>query len=213
MEEKKKMNKKPMIALVLVAVLGVVGVTIAYFTSENTFENVFKTKPYKMEVVETFESPENWTPGTTTSKKVVATNKGDVEAAVRVSFTEEWKDSKDNALELKDAANNAAAIINFADDLATKWTEATENGTKYYYYNAKLAKDESTSSFIKSVTFNPAVTITPETNCVEDATAHTKTCTTTTSGYAGGTYTLNIKVETVQFDQYKEAWGTNVAIS
>ena len=39
------------------------------------------------------------------------------------------------------------------------------------------------------------------------------TCTTTASGYAGGTYTLTFKVETVQFDQYKTAFGTNVTIS
>ena len=65
---------------------------------------------------------------------------------------------------------------------------------------------------IQSVTFNPDVTISASDNCTEDATNHTKTCTTTTSGYAGGTYTLTIKVETVQFDQYKEAWSTNVTI-
>lgn len=208
----KKMNKKPLIALALVAVLGVVGVTIAYFTSEDTFANVFKTKPYKVEVVETFTSPENWTPGTTTNKTVIASNKGDVEAAVRVSFTEEWKDASGAALPLAQGSEKAA-IINFAGDLATKWTKSTENGTDYYYYKTKLGKDESTSSFINSVTFNPNVTIATENNCVEDATAHTKTCTTTTGGYAGGTYTLNVKVETVQYDQYRDAWGTTVAIN
>ena len=66
---------------------------------------------------------------------------------------------------------------------------------------------------IKSVTFNPNVTISTDDNCVENATAHTKTCTTTTTGYAGGTYKLTLTVETVQFDQYKTAWGTDVTIS
>lgn len=206
-------NKKSLVALGLVAILGVVGVTIAYFTSTDTFENVFGTKPYSMEVVETFESPDDWTPGTTTAKTVVVTNKGDVDAAVRVSYTESWTDASGDPLDLKDASNNSAAIINFASDLSTKWTKSTEGGNDYYYYKTKLPKNASTSSLIESVTFNPDVTISTTDNCVTDATAHSKTCTTTTSGYAGGTYTLTITVETVQFDQYKTAWGTNVTIS
>ncbi len=209
---KKIKNKKSLVALLLVAVIGVVGVTFAYFTSSDTFTNVFGTKPYKMEVVETFKSPDNWTPGTTTDKSVVATNKGDIEAAVRVSYTEEWKDANGSALALTDGTNRAA-IINFSDDLSTKWTKSTENGVDYYYYKTKLAKDASTTSLIKSVTFNPNVTISTSNNCVTDSTKNTQTCTTNTSGYAGGTYKLNIKVETVQYDQYKSAWGTTVAIS
>ena len=207
-----KKNKKPLVALLSVGILGLVGGTFAYFTSTDTFENVFKTKPYKMDVVETFESPEDWTPGTETSKSVIATNKGDVEAAVRVSYTEEWLDANGDALALKDASDNAAAIINFADDLDTNWTKSTENGVDYYYYNTSLAKDESTTSLIKSVTFNPDVEISTESDCVVDATNHTTTCTTIAGGYAGGTYTLTVKVETVQFDQYKDAWSTTVTI-
>lgn len=205
-------NKKSLFALLLVAIIGVVGTTFAYFTSTDTFSNVFGTKPYKMEVVETFESPSDWTPGTTTEKKIIATNKGEVEAAVRVSYTEEWKDSTGATLALTDGTNRAA-IINFSDDLSTKWTKSTENGVEYYYYKTKLAKDASTTSLIKSVTFNPNVTISTNDNCVTNSANNTKTCTTTTSGYAGGTYKLNIKVETVQYDQYKTAWGTTVPIS
>ena len=141
-------NKKSLFALLLVAIIGVVGTTFAYFTSTDTFSNVFGTKPYKMEVVETFESPSNWTPGTTTEKKIIATNKGEVEAAVRVSYTEEWKDSTGAALALTDGTNRAA-IINFSDDLSTKWIKSTENGVDYYYYKTKLAKDASTTSLIK----------------------------------------------------------------
>ena len=209
--KEKKMNKKPIIALVLLLFVAVIGGTIAYFTSSDTFTNIFSTKPYTMEVKETFTSPSNWTPGTTTSKTVVATNKGDVEAAVRISYTETWKDSSNQSLPLKDGSNRPAAIINFASDLNTKWTKSTEGGKDYYYYKTKLAKNASTTSLIESVTFNPEVAISSQSNCVTEG--NVKTCTTTTSGYAGGTYTLTITVETVQFDQYKTAWGTNVTIS
>ena len=210
---KKIKNKKSLFALLLVAILGIVGGTIAYFTSTDTFSNVFGTKPYSMEVTETFESPNDWTPGTTTNKTIIAKNKGDVDAAVRVSYTESWVDATGNSLALKDGSNNSAAIINFASDLNTKWTKSTEGGKDYYYYKTKLAKNQSTTSLINSVTFNPNVTISTTDNCVENTTAHTKTCTTTTNGYAGGTYTLTVKVETVQYDQYKAAWGTSVTIS
>ena len=198
-------NKKSLVALLFVALIGLIGTSFAYFTSTDTFGNIFKNKVYKMEVEEVFESPDNWIPGTTTNKTVVATNKGDVDAAVRVSYTESWVDANGQPLPLVDNDNNVAAIINFANQ--TDWTKEGN----YYYYKTKIAKNEATSSFIESVTFNPEVDITATSSCTDTATG--KLCTTTTSGYAGGTYTLTITVETVQYDQYKNAWGTNLTIS
>lgn len=215
----KKKNNKPLVALLSVAFLGIVGATFAYFTSTDTFENVFKTKPYKMEVVETFESPSDWTPGTTTNKTIVATNKGDVDAAVRVSFTESWtsNNTEATALGLEDSNHNRAALINLnlgGDEEGTPatWVKSTEDGIDYYYYTKKLAPNDSSTSLINSVQFNPAVVITSTNNCVEDKDAHTKTCTTTSTGYSNATYKLTVKVETVQYDQYKDAWKTSVDI-
>ncbi len=206
----KKGNKKPLVALLVIALCGAVAGVFAYFTSTDEFANIFKAETYHMEVTETFTSPEDWVPGTTTSKNVVATNKGNVDAAVRVSYTESWVDAKGQTLPLeKDGLK--AAIINFADDLNSKWTKSTEGGVEYYYYNTKLAENDSTSSFIKSVTFNKDVKIDVEHDCKTEG--NVKTCTTNSVGYAGGTYTLNIKVETVQYDQYKAAWETNVEIN
>ena len=207
----KKKNRKPLIALLVVAILGIIGGTFAYFTSSDTFTNVFSTKPYHVEVVETFQSPTDWTPGTTTAKTIVATNKGDIDAAVRIHYTESWTDSTNNALSLKDGNDQSAAIINFVG-VGSNWIQSTEGGVNYYYYKNKIAKNQSTPSLISGVTFNPAVTISSSHNCVDNDTAHTKTCTTTTSGYAGGTYTLTFYVETVQFDQYQTAWSTSVPI-
>ena len=48
MEQKK--NRKPLIAIALALLVGLVGGTIAYFTSEATFSNQFKTKPYSTEI-------------------------------------------------------------------------------------------------------------------------------------------------------------------
>ena len=204
----KKKNNKPIIAIVVALVVGLVGGTIAYFTSEETLSNQFKTKPYSTEITETFVSPDNWVPGTTTEKTVVAKNTGDVDVAVRVSFEEEWKDSSNSPLELT-TNGVTAAIINYADDLDSKWTKEGN----YYYYNSKLTKNQSTTSFIQSVTFNEDVTLIGGENCQSNAEANVLTCTTQTGGYAGGTYTLIIKVETVQFDAYQDVWNTNVSIS
>lgn len=223
-QTQQKKNKKPILfGLLMLLIGGVIGGTFAYFTSSDTFENEFKTKPYKMEVTETFESPAEWTPGTTTSKTVVAKNTGDVKAAVRVKLVESWKDANNQTLPLVDGSNNAAAVINFTDGYTGNWTKSGD----YYYYKTALDKNESTTSLIQSVTFNPAVSISATDVCTytltDNTTTTTKpndmtnvksvTCTTTTAGYAGGTYKLDITVETVQYDQYQTAWNTNVDIA
>lgn len=213
MTENKKRSIVPLVILLVLVAVGLIGATLAYFTSTDSFANIFQTKTYKTEVTEEFESPDDWTPGTETSKTVTAKNTGDVDIAVRVSYTESWVDANGQTLPLEKEGVRAA-IINLADDYATKWTESTEGGVDYVYYKTKLATGESTSSFIKSVTFNEAVNdFEGEKTTTTTTEGNTTTKTTTYSGYNGGTYTLTIKVETVQYDAYQDAWDTEVAIS
>ena len=197
-------SKKPLFALLIVALIGIVGVTIAYFTDVIEFPNIFKTKPYSTKSVETFVSPDNWLPGTTTSKTVVATNLGDVDVAVRISYTEEWKAKNGSVLPLKQGSV-AAAVINL--DNTSDWIKSGD----YYYYNKKLSKNQSSNSFIKSVTFNKDVVSEP--NCTTSSDGLEKSCLSSGTKYDDATYTLKIKVETVQFDSYKDAWSTNVSIT
>ena len=197
-------SKKPLLGLLVLLLVGIVGVTIAYFTGVIEFPNVFKTKPYSTKSVETFISPDNWLPGTTTDKKVVATNLGDVDVAVRVSYTESWKSNDGTTLPLKQGTVTAA-VINF--DNTSSWTKSGN----YYYYNKKLSKNDSTNSFIKSVTFNKDVVSEP--TCTTSADGLEKSCLSSGKKYDNATYTLKIKVETVQFDAYKDAWNTNVTIN
>lgn len=210
----KNRNSKPLVALLLVAVLGVIGVTFAYFTSTDTFENVFNTDGYSTEVVEEFVSPNDWTPGTTTVKKVTATNTGNIDIAVRVKMDEQWEDATGNELALDLGGElGKAAIINHPTNFSSNWT--FDNG--YYYYNTKLTKDQSVV-FMDSVTFNKFATMSSDkADCSTDAATGKTTCTTTASGYSGATYTLTVTVETVQYDQYKAAWNladdSNVTIS
>lgn len=208
----KNRNKKPLIALLVLLLVGVVGGTLAYFTSSATFENIFKTKPYSTVFTEEFVSPENWTPGTVTDKTVVATNTGNVDVAVRVSYDEVWKDSQDNdlALTFGDPAQSAA-IIHFAN--TDDWTLIDG----YYYYNEFIANGETTSTFIESVEFNEnavnSLVLNEQTGeCVTEETASGKTvtCTSKGDGYDNATYTLTIDVETVQADAVKEFWNVNI---
>lgn len=233
-EEHEHRTNKPLIALLLLAIVGVVGGTFAYFTSQATFQNVFKTKPYSTELTEEFDAPTDWLPGQETSKKVYVTNKGDIDLAVRISYTEEWVGG-DGTTKLpliqtkKDGTEVTAALINFPS--TEDWLEQKEDDdVTYYYYKDALPRDGQTSLFIDKVTFNKDVDIdyictnhyvysdgstsdgdTP----TEGKTVKTTTqkCNSTGQTYAGATYTLTIKIETVQFDQYKNYWGTNIDLN
>lgn len=233
-EQREKRSNKPLIALVLLAIIGVVGGTFAYFTSQATFQNVFKTKPYSTELTEEFDAPTDWLPGQETSKKVYVTNKGDIDLAVRISYTEEWVGG-DGTTKLpliqtkEDGTEVIAAVINFpntGDWLAHK--EADD--VTYYYYKDAIPKDGQTSMFIDKVTFNKDVDIdytctnvytysdgTTSTGDSPEAGKTVKTttqkCNSTGQTYAGATYTLTIKIETVQFDQYKNYWGTTIDLN
>lgn len=232
--ERSYKSNKPLIALVLLAIIGVVGGTFAYFTSQATFANIFKTKPYSTELTEEFDAPTDWLPGQETSKKVYVTNKGDIDLAVRISYTEEWLGG-DNTTKLpliqtkEDGTKVTAAVINFPSQ--DDWIAHEENDdVTYYYYKDSIPKDGQTSLFIDKVTFNKDVDI--EYTCTnfytysdgttsEGATptagktvkTTTQKCNSTGQTYAGATYTLTIKIETVQYDQYKNYWGTTVDIN
>ena len=200
-------NKKPIIFIVLLfTVLLIVGGTIAYYTSTDTFSNEFETGIYQIQVQENFISPDDWTPGTTTPKEVIATNKGNVDVAVRVKLTENWIDANGDPLPLRDSNYRYAAIINLAND--NRWKYNYSDG--YYYYNYYLKPNESTTSLIKSVTFNPNVNISQDKNC--ETVNGITTCATSLGGYSGGKYTLTVDIETCQYDEYRNIWNVDQTI-
>ena len=213
---KKIKNKKTLIIL-LVLLIGVIGITIAYFSNSTVLDNLFSTKPYGTTYIETFVSPDNWLPGDTIDKTLVVTNSGEVDEAVRISYTEEWKSNNGTTLsglidefgKLTDEEENSdkAAIINFSN--TDDWTY--NNG--YYYYNYRLKPNETTSSFIESVTFNPKVTL--GNTCTETESNGKKTITCNSGGedYDNATYKLTLTIETVQYNKYMSAWSTDVAIA
>ena len=227
----KKNNKKmPIIAITALAIIGIVGGTIAYFTSESIFPNIFKTKKVEWETTEEFTppNPEDWKPGAEVAKKVTVNNPSDIPIATRVSYTEEWIAADGTKLSNTLDDDSRVVIINMPD--ATNWIKVgTEDNVKgepvktWYYYNKVLKKGDSVV-FMDKVKFNDKVDIeydevttytyadgsestgaTPEEG--KTVTKTTKKYTSKDNGYAGATYTLTITIQTVQYDAYEAHWG------
>lgn len=197
-------SKKSLIALCLIVLVAVISLTYAYFSSRQNIENEFKTDAFSASVVQTIVSPDDWAPGKTIDKNVVASNNGDVDVAVRISYTEEWK-SSENAILDNEVNGERLAIINFSNE--DDWFKEGN----YYYYNKKISKNEQSSSFISSITYNASAV--NSTVCENSLDGKNTKCITKITGYEGATYTLNIKMELVQYSAYKQAWSTNVVIN
>ena len=174
-------NKKTIVAVAGICLLGIIAGTLAYFSTTDLFHNLFDTDFYQMDTYEVFDAPENWRPGDTTPKTFSVTNTGNVDAAVRVSFIEEWIG--------KDGYNkysNNVGIINFVDNYGENWKRNTING-EYYYYINKLKPGETTEPLIQSITFNPDFSDDTIESCDYDSTTHKKTC-TVLSTHSDATY-------------------------
>ena len=190
-------NKKTIVAIIAVLLVAVVGVTFAYFQSTGTFENIFQTGVYRLVTREVFESPDNWTPGQEVPKTITTTNEGTFPAAVRISYTEQWLDGE---TDITSSVDEGSAIINF--DNTSDWIE--EDG--YYYYKYILNPEETTSSFIKSVTLNEEL---DEVNCTEEGLTHV--CEASNPAL-GAKYKLTLTIETIQADKFSE-WNSSVELT
>lgn len=201
-EEKNKNNRKKTLIVSGIALLTILGGTLAYFTTSNTMINAFQSAKYQAKIVENFESPDNWTPGTTTEKTVKVTNNGSIDMAVRASYTEKWVNANGEELPLKDSSNNVAAIINFNSG----WTKDADG---YYYYGSKanltkLTPGAESTSFISGVTFNE--NIVASLRKTTSANGQTVTFESTGDGYDNAKYTLTITIDTIQYDQALNVW-------
>ena len=83
-------NRRSIIALLLVAIIGIVGLTAAYFSNSTSITNEFETSEYGTDVIETFTSPTGWQPGDETPKVLTVKNTGEVDEAVRIKVEENY---------------------------------------------------------------------------------------------------------------------------
>ena len=195
-------NKKKLLVVGALGMLTVLGGTLAYFTTTTNIVNKFKTGLYQNKIVEEFVSPTNWTPGTVTEKTVKVTNNGDIPMAVRASITEKWVSASGKELSLKDSNNNVASIIEFGEE----WTKDNDG---FYYYGTKenktvLDASAETTSFIKSVKFNENIKATLKESISSDG--KTVTYTSSGDGYDNATYTLTVRIDTVEYDAARNLW-------
>ena len=200
-------NKKSLLAIMLVVLFGIVGGTVAYYQTTNTFSNVFNTGKYKIVTEETFESPPNWKPGDNTPKEFTVKNEGDVPAAVKVCLEDKWEDKDGNELLLIDDLSRPAVLLNYNEDYQEYWKHDCDETKRCYYYHTILEPNEETTPLLESVIYNLYFDPGSENVCTTDQETHVTTCTSTDDGYSGGKYTLDIKIETVQANKYKEVWG------
>ncbi|MGN0973947.1 MAG: BsaA family SipW-dependent biofilm matrix protein [Bacilli bacterium] len=200
--KKERKNKKKLLIVSVISLLTVLGGTLAYFTTSTDITNIFKTALYQHEIVEKFESPSDWTPGTTTEKTIKVTNTGSISMAVRASYSEKWINADGEEISLKDSDNNTAAIINFNDG----WTKDSDG---YYYYGSKDNKtkvmtNETTTSFISGVTFNQNIKAELKETISNDG--KTITYESSGKGYDNAKYILTVKIDTIQYDQANNVW-------
>jgi len=153
-----------------IAVAILVGGTFAVNHDFSIFENQFQLATDTAEFVDTFESPEEWTPCEETPKTAIATNKNDTPRYVRMKIDDYWRlknsqisDDDHTTSELDktwtDDQNivHSYAEINFQNE--EDWAHAQDG---WYYFRNPIAKDESTSSLLESVTFNCEVNLSGE---------------------------------------------------
>jgi len=199
-------KKRNIVAIIIIILITIIGVTFAYFQSNVSFENAFNIGIYKLVTTEVFESPDRWNPGDEVPKRITTKNEGTIPAAVRVKFEEKWLDEDGN--DITDQATENSVIFNYED--TRKWVKEGE----YFYYKYILEPGEKTTSFLKSVTLNPALGETNDIECetVDDEDGTTKICESVNPAF-GGKYQLIITKETVQADKYKEVWDTNIDLS
>ena len=197
-------NKKTILFVGLSAFILVFVGSLAYNKDLFSFANLFHLGGDVVEFVETFDSPDNWTPCTTTPKTAIATNKNNSPRYVRMKINEYWRTSDTTTPESDHETSDLPltwddngtekhyAVINTQND--DKW-ELKSDG--WYYYKTTLGQDESTLSLLESVTFNCEVNTAGEVRYSVDG----KSSESIPTEYGGAKYHLYIT-----FQMSAEEW-------
>ncbi|MBO0440006.1 hypothetical protein DOK67_0001592 [Enterococcus sp. DIV0212c] len=130
-------KKKKIVALASgFALIAVMAATFAWFTSEDQKKNHFEgrmTTGKDIEVVETFDPPKDWEPGSEVNKDVAIVNMGEYRTLVRVSLSESLKRLKDYTAKLTTGAElekktSTEVYLLTGKEAPTGFTDATFDG-------------------------------------------------------------------------------------
>ena len=188
----KKIKKKPLIFLLALIVIGIVGTTFAYYYTEVSFPNQFRTMTYNVTIEEEFN--DTW--GT---KKVSFVNNEETNTPVvlRINYNELWR-KEVNGVKLS-LDNN----VNGTNVVTKNWTTAFTNdfidgGDGWYYYKKTLAAEASVQ-VLDSIALNESlISTSPYYN-----------------DYKSYTYELDFNFEAIQASSsaISEIWGRTATIS
>ena len=185
---------KPLLTTSLLIIVGLIGISLAFFIDEFKLPISFAKQQYNDVTNIKFESPNNWTPGTTTKQEIKYKNKEEVPLAIRISIEEKWISKNGNELGLTLSDGTKATILK----INNKDWELIDG---FYYYKKKLNKGETTSNFIESITFNNNVNYEFKCNLLNN-----KKCSKSGDDYNDAKYKLDIYIETIKYDYYEEIW-------
>lgn len=161
------MHKKKIQALAVAGVLtvGVVGGTLAWFTSQDSVKNTFNTGASNDEngkgikIVEEFTPPTDMLPGDEVNKDVQVKNTATYDQFIRVKkITPKFVDVNNNRTVIKEKDGKQLDTnkikLKFTDKLNKDKKEGTwfEGPDGYYYYMSKVAPKKWTNTLLDSVT-------------------------------------------------------------
>lgn len=148
--------KKNIVFIILMLLLGVVGVTYAYFTETESFENDFVIADFNVVIEENFEQgfdvewETRYIP-----KEVFITNKKNTPAIVRVSYNQ-------NALGKVDVGENVENKYLISSEFMNNcfeydWTEEFDNYFGYqdgWFYYSKILPANTSIQIMSGITLN-----------------------------------------------------------
>ncbi len=199
-------NKRVIGIIAGVAVLGAIGGTIAYYNDAMHFDNKFKVADYVVDYTEVFDSPDDWTPCTTTPKTLTVTNRGNSDVGVRISMEKEWKSLAGTNLPITytNAQDQAVEIAHVTLANTSKWINGNDG---YYYYYKALGPNETTESFMESVTLDCDMEYMDLDNVTYTTTATGIVGESNGTDYVNAKYHLKLNVSTIQRDAQQSQWG------
>ena len=149
---KSGMKKRMLTAALALCCLAVLATgTLAYFTAEETAQNVITMGSLKMELVELNEEGKPWTnvenivPGMEVTKEAFVKNTGTVDFYTRVKITKTFVPAQG---EEKPELNTKLVRL----DINEKYWEPGNDG--FYYYKKPVAPGEETKPLFTTVTFS-----------------------------------------------------------
>ena len=149
---KSGMKKRMLTAALALCCLAVLATgTLAYFTAEETAQNVITMGSLKMELVELNEEGKPWTnvenivPGMEVTKKAYVENNGSVDFYTRVKITKTFVPAQDDEMP---QLNTKLVRL----DINEKYWEPGNDG--FYYYKKPVAPGEETKPLFTTVTFS-----------------------------------------------------------